>query len=343
MNIDEIIAGPDPVTDCSTRSASDSDAEATYAKVMSRVAGRRATNPRVRRRVFAGTGVLAAAAAAVAMVAVSFGSVGPATPVAGAAVLNHLATHIKANATAPLPGDATLVLHTQSYPEGTSSSEADLYADNGEYFSTPTESGLPGAIADNSDIGNGFTGREIKAALDAVDGNLATAVQEMATAPYANGVKPANTVVAVSALKQKIDAQTNLTPAQKAALLQKIIGEANSPSGQQASTDNYVWMDSMDALIEGAGNPDVRIGVLRILSTLSEVAVTNTTTNGQPTITLTASAPALPSNYQEAITINASTGVPVSFVGGTPGQTPSVTVTYQVSRVTLANIAAGNF
>jgi hypothetical protein len=102
-------------------------------------------------------------------------------------------------------------------------------------------------------------------------------------------------------------------------------------------------MDSMDTLIEGAGNPDVRIGVLRILSTLSEVVVTNTTTNGQPTITLTASAPALPSNYQEAITINASTGIPVSFAGGTPGQTPSVTITYQVSRVTLANIAAGDF
>jgi len=343
MNIDKIIAGPNTVTNYSTLGANDSDAEATFAKVMARVAGRKATNPRVRRRVFAGTGVFATAAAAVTLVAVSFGSVGPATPVAGAAVLNHLAAHIKANVTTPLPGDATLVLRTQSYPDGTSNSEADLYADNGEYFSTPTESGLPAAIADNANVGNGFTAREIKAALDAVNGNLATAVQEMATAPYDNGVKPANTSADVSVLKQKIDAQTKLTSAQKAALLQKIVGEANSPSGQQASTDNYVWMDSVDALIEGAGNPDVRIGVLRILSTLSEVAVTDTTTNGQPTITLTASAPALPSNYQEAITINASTGVPVSFAGGAPGQTPSVTITYQVSRVTMASIAAGNF
>jgi len=165
----------------------------------------------------------------------------------------------------------------------------------------------------------------------------------MATAPFDNGVKPANTGADDSVLKEKIDAQTNLTAAEKAALLQRILGEANSPSAQQASTDNYIWMDSVDTLIEGAGNPNVRIGVLRIFSTLSEVAVTDTTTNGQPTITLTASAPALPSNYQEAITINASTGVPVSFAGGTPGQTPSVTVTFQVSRVTLASIAAGNF
>jgi hypothetical protein len=343
MNIDKIIAGPDPLSNFSTPRVNDSEAEATYANVMARVAGRKSTNPRVRRRVFAGTGLLATAAAAATMVAVSLGTVGPATPVAGAAVLNHLAAHIKAHATTPLPGDATLVVRTQSYPNGTSSSEADLYADNGEYFSTPTESGLPAAIAENANIGNGFSAREVKAALDAVNGNLATAAQEMATAPFDNGVKPASTGADLNMVTQKIDAQPNLTAAQKTALIQKIVDEANSPSGQQASTDNYIWMDSMDALIEGAGNPDVRIGVLRILSTLSEVAVTNTTTNGQPTITLTASAPALPSNYQEAITISAVTGVPVSFVGGTPGQTPSVTVSYQVSRVTLANIAAGNF
>jgi hypothetical protein len=342
MNIDKIIAGTNPIPGSPTPGANDSDAEATYAKVMARVAGRRATNPRVRRRVFAGTGVFATAAAAVTMVAVSVGSVGPATPVAGAAVLDHLAAHIKANTTSPLPGDATLVLRTQSYPNGTSSSEADLYADNGEYFSTPTEGGLAGAIASNANIGNGFSAREVKAALDAVNGDLSTAVQEMATAPFDNGVEPAKTGADVSAITQKIDAQTNLTAAQKTALIQKIVDEANSPSGQHASTDNYIWMDSTDALIEGAGNPDVRIGVLRILSTLPEVAVTNTTTNGQPTITLIATAPALPSNYQEAITINASTGVPVSFAGGTPDQTPSVTVNYQVSRVTLGNIAAGN-
>lgn len=343
MNIDKIIAGPNPVANPSTPGASDACAEATYAKVMADVAGQRVTNHRVRRRVFAGTGVFATAAAAVTMLAVSVGSVGPATPVAGAAVLKHLVAHIQSNTATPLPGDATLVFRTQSYPNGTSTTEADLYADNGEYFSTPTESGLPAAIAENANDSNGFTAREIKAALDAVNGDLATAVQEMANAPFDNGVKPANTGADVSAVKQKIDAQTNLTAAQKSALIQKIVSEANSPSGQQASTDNYIWMDSMDTLIEGAGNPDVRIGVLRILSTLSEVAVTNTTTNDVPTITLTASAPALPTNYQEAITINASTGVPVSFAGGTIGQTPSVTVAYQVSRVTLANIAAGNF
>ena len=32
---------------------------------------------------------------------------------------------------------------------------------------------------------------------------------------------------------------------------------------------------------------------------------------------------------------------PVTFTGGVPGHTPDVTVTYQVTRVTLADIAAG--
>jgi hypothetical protein len=85
----------------------------------------------------------------------------------------------------------------------------------------------------------------------------------------------------------------------------------------------------------------VRAGVLRILSTLRDVTVTNTTTNSQPTLTLRAGAPAMPGNYQETLVIGARTGVPVTFTGGVPGKTPDVTVTYQVTRVTLSKLAAG--
>jgi hypothetical protein len=46
--------------------------------------------------------------------------------------------------------------------------------------------------------------------------------------------------------------------------------------------------------------------------------------------------------YQEAITINADTGIPLGFVGGPAGKV-SVTVTYAVTRVKLADIAAGKF
>ncbi len=347
MNIDTIIAGPDPIAGVSSAQVNGPESEAIFAKVMARTTHLDARKPRVRRRVFAGTGVFATVAAAVTLVAVSLGSVVPSTLSAGAAELTHLAAHIQATATTPLQGDSTLVIRTTTNyssqsPSGLTRTETDLYTDSGQYFSTPAENGLPGAIATNADLSNGFTAREIKAAMDAVNGNLATATQEMALAPFDNGVQPTSATFDAAA-QQKIDANPNLTAAQKAALIQKIIANVNSPSGQRASTDNYIWMDSMDALIEGAGNPQIRIGVLRILSTLPEVAVANTTTNGQPTITLTAGAFAFPANYQEAITLDATTGVPVTFVGGTPGQSPDVTISYQVSRVTVANIAAGNF
>jgi hypothetical protein len=44
--------------------------------------------------------------------------------------------------------------------------------------------------------------------------------------------------------------------------------------------------------------------------------------------------------YQEAITINADTGIPLGFAGGPAGK---VAVTYVVTRVNLADIAAGTF
>lgn len=246
--------------------------------------------------------------------------------------LVRLVAYLKANET-PEPGDATLVLRTQSYPDRPSITGADLYTDSGEYFYAPTESGLPAAIASNDNIGGGMFAREVKAAEDAVNGDLATASQEMANAPFPDGVRPTQS--------------PKISPAETAVLAKlgaKVPSATAKPTvSPQAQTDNYIWMDSMDALSAGAGNSEVRIGVLRILSTLSEVTVTSGTAAGQPTLTLTASAPALPANYHEALTINATTGIPVSFVGGVIGQTPAVTVSYQVSRVSVSNIAKGDF
>ena len=46
--------------------------------------------------------------------------------------------------------------------------------------------------------------------------------------------------------------------------------------------------------------------------------------------------------YQEAITINANTGIPLKIDGGTAGKV-ATTVTWVVTRVNLADIAAGKF
>jgi hypothetical protein len=56
---------------------------------------------------------------------------------------------------------------------------------------------------------------------------------------------------------------------------------------------------------------------------------------------LTAGAAEEGPGYSEQLTINATTGIPVSFVGGVPGQAPLTTVNYQVSRVTTGDVAAG--
>jgi hypothetical protein len=49
------------------------------------------------------------------------------------------------------------------------------------------------------------------------------------------------------------------------------------------------------------------------------------------------------SAYQEAITINADTGIPLGLTGGPAGGKVAVSVTYVVTRVKLADIATGKF
>jgi hypothetical protein len=219
--------------------------------------------------------------------------------------LTRLADYIKAHTGKPA-GNATLVIRTEPVAAGRQDTGADLYTDSGAYYWAPTESGLPAQIAAHHDIGDGMFRREVAAALYAVNGNLAIATQRMINA-------------AGSVCSAQCDPHT------------------------PGINDNYLWENSLDALTAGAGNPRVRIGVLRLLSTLPEVTVTNTTTGGQPTLTLTAGSPAFPGSYREALTIDASSGVPVAFAGGIPGQKPNVTIAYQVFRVTLAAIAAGKF
>jgi hypothetical protein len=210
-------------------------------------------------------------------------------------------------------GDATLVIRNQSYPGQPTISVADLYTDSGEYFFAHSVGGLPAQIASDHNLGDGLFAREIAAAVYADHGDLAVAREKMAEAP-----DPGRAPAPPSKVKKGPAAGSTVSP-----------------------EDDYIWENSQDALIAGSGNPQVRAGVLRILSTLPEVTVTSTTTNGQPTLTLRAGAPAMPGNYQETLVVGAKTGVPVTFTGGVPGQAPGVTVTYQVSRVSMADIAAG--
>jgi hypothetical protein len=202
----------------------------------------------------------------------------------------------------------------------------DLYADDGRYFFSQTKAGLPAQVKKDNSLGGGQFGREVAAATYAATGNLDTAALKMAWA-----------------------ADTTPVPAWLSAQVKNM-----SAGGLQI--DNYVWENSEDALIAGSGNPQVRAGVLRLVSALPDITVAHGTVDGQPTLTITAGkaelgtvgidkadpkvevGPAL----EEAITINADTGIPLDIASGPAGKV-TVGVTYVVTRVNLADIAAGKF
>jgi hypothetical protein len=224
----------------------------------------------------------------------------------------------------PPAGDATLVERETGAPGQASINVWDLYTDGGRYFFSQTEAGLPAQVKENNNQGAGQFGREVAAAADAVTGDLDTAALKMAWAP-----------------------DTTPVPAWLSAQVKDM-----SAGGLQI--DNYVWENCEDALVAGSGNPQVRAGVLRLVSALPGITVTHGTADGQPALTLTAGAAEVgyagidqanpkadtgPA-YQEAITINADTGIPLGFAGGPAGKV-AVTVTYVVTRVNLADIAAG--
>ena len=110
-----------------------------------------------------------------------------------------------------------------------------------------------------------------------------------------------------------------------------------------AEVNNSVWNNSVDALSAGAGNPQVRAGVLRLLSTVPGVTVADSATAGQPTLTLTAGPAVFGGSGEEILTVSATTGMPVKAVMPGYQNVPTSVQTFQVSRVTLAAVAAGKF
>jgi hypothetical protein len=224
--------------------------------------------------------------------------------------------------TSPTPtGDATLVGRTTT-TGGQTVTVYDLYADSGKYYFSPQQSGLAAQVSAGHNLAGGLFAREVAAAKLAATGNVQTAAQNMADAPDPSQVISPNEKTNSAAIKKK----------------EAAIGE---PLSGVSRYDNWVWEDSQDAIIAGSGEPEVRAGVLKILATLPGVTVTNGTSGGDPTLVLTAGTPEVGSGYQEQLTIDANTGVPIQFVGGPPNGTPATTVNYRVSRVTMSALTAG--
>jgi hypothetical protein len=293
----------------------------------------------------AGLGV-AAAAAAIALVAASSParSPEPATAKAPAAATSGKAAAGKAAAGSPLvslaayikasarpAGDAWLVISTQVNGTKTMQVLYTLYTDSGAIYEGYDVNGIKYAIAHHQDqSSSGGYAPVVKAAALAASESPAqgrTTMLETVGDPLF-GLSPA--------------AQRTVWDKEQAAA-QQIIKEKGgkqkprpySPQAVQQSLNGTLWAFSAEALTDGDGNPQVREGVLRLLSTIPGVSVAQSTTNGEATLTITAGPEVFNGDGSEVLTVDAKTGMLVKDVSNTVG-IPVAYTTYQSSRVTAA-------
>ena len=227
-------------------------------------------------------------------------------------------------------GDATKVIRTTTITGKAPTIGADLFADDGDYFYSDDPAALPALVKADQNLANGVFSRDVAAAQFAANGgDLLTAQKRMAGAALDPG-----TPYRFVAGKAPSPFPPGLTGVQKKEYL-----EAHTASQKVAVVDfNSTWSNSLDALIAGAGRPNVRAGVLKILSTLPNVTVSDSTTGGKPTLTLTETDQGTSTPYVESLVIGAKDGVPVRLDGAAKDG-PSVTITYQVNRVILSNLS----
>jgi hypothetical protein len=312
--------------------------------------------PRRRRRTLGGRGKIgigagiAAVAAAAAVVLASTSTSPPAgsahasaaspgsvaRPAAPTSKLTTLAALIQTS-DAPLPGNASLVIARQVNGGRLMQVVYALYTDSGRLYLGDDKQTLMAEVADNANQADFTNAREIAAARYAATGNLAAAVKQMVEAlpnDYYDSLAERKSIWAKSAAaREQLEKEKGMkTP-------------IPMPTGKllQQDIDNTLWTASTIVLSWGAGDPQIRVGVLRLLSTLPEVTVVDSATDGQPTLTITAG-PALfgADSGDQVLTVSAKTGIPVSSVSS-GGGLPTAVQTDQVSRVTLADIKAGKF
>ena len=249
--------------------------------------------------------------------------------------LMSLAALIKARS-GPLPGNASLVIGKQVIGGKPMQLGYGLYTDSGDMYSGDDKQTLVAAVAQHANLADFTNAREIAAARYAAAGDLATARVRMVNA------LPNDFFLSFAARKKIWEEGA---AARQALMREKgIKTPLKMPTGKalQDDIDNNLWTASTIALSWGAGDPEIREGVLRLVSTISEVTVADSTTGGQPTLTITAGPAVFGGDGEQVLTINARTGMPISSVVTGRGMPTSVE-TFRVSRVTLADIKAGKF
>jgi len=278
--------------------------------------GHRALGQRRRRRLAGVTGTaVAGAVAAVLAITLVPQAAAPARPAsqppAAASPLMTLAARISASGVSQ-PGNASLEILRHIIGGQLRDTFYGLYTDSGKLYSGDGKRTLVAAIAQHANLATIYDSRVQAAARYAATGDLATARVRMIDAT------PPDAFIGRAAQKK--------TPISQAL---------------QDQINNALWTNATYALNWAGGDSELRAGVLRLLSTISAVKVVHSTTEGQPTLTITAGTAVFGGIGDEVLIINATTGLPVSSVSN-PGASAGVE-DYQVSRVTLANIKAGKF
>ncbi|MGW4483823.1 hypothetical protein ACWEOE_08275 [Amycolatopsis sp. NPDC004368] len=284
-----------------------------------------------------GLGAVAAAAVAAAVVATSVPqpqAQAPASVADAPAVtspLVSLAANVTTNA-GSVTGDASLVIRSTKAPDGSPYVVYSLYTDKGEVYLAEDAKSLPGVIASHANLAEPNDAADVAAARFAATGDLNEARTKMVNAtPNGFGLGLSD-AAAQKAWADAIAKEADIYRAKGVAV------PTQRPTGKTLDNlvDNHLWTNAVNALNLGAANPQVRAGVLRLLSTIPDVTVTKSTTDGKPTLTITAGA-ALFSGEAEVLTVDAATGLPVS------NGSKSAMATYKSSRVTVADVQAGKF
>lgn len=253
-------------------------------------------------------------------------------PPAGNIRLVSLAAEIQASGQ-PLPGDASLIIEEVDVRRGKlpDRTRYHLYADNGAYYYTEIKRELPRVVGRGEDLGNGAHSRAVAAARFAATGDLTQARERMINSPYDSGQPPARAEMEKE--RQEILRQRGVKSP-----------KAFTDEAWERIDNNRLWVFSLDALTAGGGHPEVRAGVLRLLSTIPGVTVADSTTKGQPTLAITAGSAVIGSKDGEhVLTVNAKNGVPINSAMNDRELKTAFVQTFQVSRVKVADIKAGRF
>ena len=295
----------------------------------------------------AGIAAVGAAAVAAAVVMGTTGGAAPTAPTQDAAPqvvespLVKLASDIKA---AAQPGDTSLVITTKPAPDGGKPYVTyTAYTDKGQIFIGDSVKSLQNCAVKNDDQAREYHAKTMAAARLAATGDVEKAKFDMTTVngnAWGLGMSPAE------AEKAWAEAW-----AKNAEVLRKLGKEVPAskprPTGAELENNinNHLWSNITSTLFSAAANAEVRAGVLKLLATMKDVTIGKTVVNGQAALTLTADPAILGGGGSQILTINADNGLPISseVVPAKDSKTPSkhTVVTYQSSRVNLADVLAG--